>query len=309
MRTTSTLGALALLAICPALLSLGCDTIKAKLGKGGDAGTAVAVAESEAGTVAGAVAELDAGPTAAAPVADDPPPKNAASVARFGSENALGDAEATIKRPARVTSAIPSGADVAAIPAGTIVKQVAEKGGFYRVTFADPKEPTTRLTGWVDKLAFIDPASVAPGATTAATAPKGKKPIKCAAGLVLAGSDDKATPVCSKKCSDDKECNGGECEVSFLFDPDKLTMLPAASSRTMVCIGAKPAPIASSKVDAGAAPVLTYNVGEAVMVEWKNSWYPAKVIAVGSGGKYRIHYDGYGSEWDEFVSPARMKKK
>lgn len=302
MRTTSTLGALTLLAIAPLLLSLGCDRIKAKLGKGGDAGAAVAVADGDAS--AASVAVADAGGAAA--VAVDPPPKNAASVARFGSENALGDAEATIKRPVRVTTAIPSGADVASIPAGTIVKQVAEKGGFYRVTFADPKEPTARLTGWVDKLAFIDPASVAPGAAGAA---KTKKPIKCAAGLVLAGSDEKATPVCSKTCSDDKECSGGECEVAFLFDPDKLTMLPAASSRTMVCIGAKPAPISSSKVDAGAAPVLTYNVGEAVMVEWKNGWYPAKVIALGSGGKYRIHYDGYGSEWDEFVSAARMRKK
>lgn len=45
--------------------------------------------------------------------------------------------------------------------------------------------------------------------------------------------------------------------------------------------------------------------GESVFVEWKGSWWPAKVLKVSKGG-YRIHYDGYGPEWDEDVPPSRL---
>ncbi|MFH1829846.1 MAG: Tudor-knot domain-containing protein [Pseudomonadota bacterium] len=49
---------------------------------------------------------------------------------------------------------------------------------------------------------------------------------------------------------------------------------------------------------------------DAVMVEWKGSWWPAKVIAIGKGkAPYKIHYDGYSSSWDEWVGDARIKKK
>lgn len=51
----------------------------------------------------------------------------------------------------------------------------------------------------------------------------------------------------------------------------------------------------------------SYKVGDAAFVEWKGSWWPAKVTAVAKGG-YAIHYDGYGPEWDEVVAPSRMKR-
>jgi len=49
----------------------------------------------------------------------------------------------------------------------------------------------------------------------------------------------------------------------------------------------------------------TPSPGESVFVEWKGSWWPAKILKVSKGG-YRIHYDGYGPEWDEDVGPARV---
>ena len=51
-----------------------------------------------------------------------------------------------------------------------------------------------------------------------------------------------------------------------------------------------------------------YAVGDAVNVLWKGSWYPGKIIGV-NAGQYKVHYDGYASSWDEWVGPARLKKK
>lgn len=57
------------------------------------------------------------------------------------------------------------------------------------------------------------------------------------------------------------------------------------------------------RVDAS-QPVFT--LGQRVMVEWKSKWWPAQVIAV-DHTRYRIHYDGYDSSWDEWVTAPRMR--
>jgi len=63
------------------------------------------------------------------------------------------------------------------------------------------------------------------------------------------------------------------------------------------------------KADAApTAPGTTFAEGEAVSVEWKGSWWPAHVIAA-KPGSWKIHYDGYDNSWDEWVGPARIKKK
>jgi hypothetical protein len=46
--------------------------------------------------------------------------------------------------------------------------------------------------------------------------------------------------------------------------------------------------------------------GDHVMVEWKGSNYPAVITEVVSSGQYKIHYDGYGAEWDEVVGDSRI---
>lgn len=57
---------------------------------------------------------------------------------------------------------------------------------------------------------------------------------------------------------------------------------------------------------AAAANAPTYKVGDLVDVEWRGTWYVAKVIAL-EGANYRVHYEGWGSEWDESVPTSRMR--
>lgn len=78
----------------------------------------------------------------------------------------------------------------------------------------------------------------------------------------------------------------GEYELSFYF-PDKSDGICKA-----------PKVVAAS----------TYAVGDKVSIEWNGSWWPGAIIAV-AGTRYRVHYDGYDASWDEWVTPARLKKK
>ncbi len=49
-------------------------------------------------------------------------------------------------------------------------------------------------------------------------------------------------------------------------------------------------------------------VGMNAEVLWKGEWYKAKVLAASPEG-CKITYTGYGSEWDEWVGPDRLKIK
>jgi len=57
-----------------------------------------------------------------------------------------------------------------------------------------------------------------------------------------------------------------------------------------------------------ADPAPKYSVGDPVQVNWKGSWYPARVIAVGNN-KWKIHYDGYDNSWDEWVALRRIRQQ
>ncbi len=46
--------------------------------------------------------------------------------------------------------------------------------------------------------------------------------------------------------------------------------------------------------------------GEKIRVEWHGQLYPATVLGAAAGGLTRIHYDGYGAEWDEDVDEGRI---
>lgn len=54
-----------------------------------------------------------------------------------------------------------------------------------------------------------------------------------------------------------------------------------------------------------------YHVGQHVMAYWKNSWYPAVIIEESrhDQGKFKIHYEGYGSDWDEWLWTDRLRRK
>ena len=47
--------------------------------------------------------------------------------------------------------------------------------------------------------------------------------------------------------------------------------------------------------------------GDKIEVLWNDAWYNAEVIAV-NGCIYKVHYDGYEKEWDEWITPHRLKK-
>lgn len=42
-----------------------------------------------------------------------------------------------------------------------------------------------------------------------------------------------------------------------------------------------------------------------IQVEWHGRWWPAHVLK-SEGNRHFIRYHGYGSEWDEWVTPTRM---
>lgn len=50
------------------------------------------------------------------------------------------------------------------------------------------------------------------------------------------------------------------------------------------------------------------SVGDSAKVLWKGTWYPARVTKVNEDQtKCFIHYDGYGTEWDEWVMEGRIQ--
>jgi len=52
-----------------------------------------------------------------------------------------------------------------------------------------------------------------------------------------------------------------------------------------------------------------YKLGDRVTVEFHRHFYPAVIVGVVGPEKYRVHYEGYGNEWDENVGPERIRAK
>lgn len=53
----------------------------------------------------------------------------------------------------------------------------------------------------------------------------------------------------------------------------------------------------------------SYKTGQRVRVEWHGQYYPAMITGVVGHERYRVHYDGYGNEWDEIVGLQRIQAK
>ena len=49
-----------------------------------------------------------------------------------------------------------------------------------------------------------------------------------------------------------------------------------------------------------------FSAGQQVKVEWKGSWWDALIREV-SENQYLIHYIGFDSSWDEWITVERMK--
>lgn len=54
-----------------------------------------------------------------------------------------------------------------------------------------------------------------------------------------------------------------------------------------------------------------YQVGDYVLVEWGEDklLYPAFITEVKSPSRFRVHYEGYPTRWDEIVSLPRIKRR
>jgi hypothetical protein len=55
-------------------------------------------------------------------------------------------------------------------------------------------------------------------------------------------------------------------------------------------------------------PLRAGKLGQRVDVEWHGSWWDGEIIAV-RAGLYKVHYVGWGQEWDEWVEPIRLRKR
>jgi hypothetical protein len=45
-----------------------------------------------------------------------------------------------------------------------------------------------------------------------------------------------------------------------------------------------------------------------VDVWWRGAWWPA-IVLERRGDRFRVHYDGWGSEWDEVVDSERIRER
>jgi hypothetical protein len=55
-----------------------------------------------------------------------------------------------------------------------------------------------------------------------------------------------------------------------------------------------------------AAKTNEYKIGDRVKVDWHGHQYSAVVVGIVGPERYRVHYEGYGSEWDENVPRDRI---
>jgi len=58
-----------------------------------------------------------------------------------------------------------------------------------------------------------------------------------------------------------------------------------------------------------AAKTNRYKIGDRVKVQFQHHYYPAVIVGIVGPEKYRVHYEGYGNEWDENVATDRIQSK
>lgn len=188
---------------CAALI-LGCPK---KKDDGGDASADAAVVAVEP-----PAAVVDAG-VPATPVAVNA--KNVAEVARFPAETVITDDEAKLAQITPARTSPKTGNVVATLKPSSDVTKLAEYQNCYLVTFADPKDATVTLMGWIGKEYFTAPAIVKTDAGAkldagAVVVPDaGPAKLTCATGqtAVVLSKD----PICKKKCTKDADCKAGAC--------------------------------------------------------------------------------------------------
>jgi len=179
---------------------LPCLILLAGCPKKGDAGDAAA----EAAPSASAAASASAGPA-------EPTAKNSADIARFPSETKIANEAAKTAMPVAARTGPKGGNVVAMLKPGTDVTKIADHQDCFLVTFADPKDSSSTLMGWIEKSSFTYVAPHDAGAKDAAAVDAG--PPKCATTEELV-TLSASTTACKKKCKEDKECKTAPCAVA-----------------------------------------------------------------------------------------------
>ena len=103
------------------------------------------------------------------------------------------------------------------------------------------------------------------------------------------------------------------------FSEDWDEVIPATRIRSRLSAAPSPAPAtpptsrARAKPSSSGAgtpiPPSVYRLGDRVRVEWHGSIYTATIVTVLGDDRYRVHYEGYGSEWDEDIALSRIQRK
>jgi hypothetical protein len=122
---------------------------------------------------------------------------------------------------------------------------------------------------------------------------------------------------CEDRCeSNYRDCFGGVCggqinaqKVCTMFCDQQPKAAPALSP--IPPAGAMAAPSAAAPMSAPVDDDASLcRRGMQVEVQWKGEWYPATVNGPArKDGRCPVHYDGYGREDDEAVSPKRMRPR
>lgn len=83
------------------------------------------------------------------------------------------------------------------------------------------------------------------------------------------------------------------------------TQLSLAAPTLLAQAANQGGPTATSTPVSQARPA---TLGEKLQVSWSGSWYDATILEIGEG-QYKVHYEGWSSDWDEWVVPSRLRRK
>ena len=94
------------------------------------------------------------------------------------------------------------------------------------------------------------------------------------------------------------------------FFIDELATIRARIKGTVEGTVIPPEPPAKVRAKAlQAAQTNIHKIGDRVRVEWHGQMYPAVITGIVGQERYRIHYEGYGPEWDETVGLSRLQAR
>jgi uncharacterized caspase-like protein len=96
----------------------------------------------------------------------------------------------------------------------------------------------------------------------------------------------------------------GEIELSELAHYARARMWSLEEQRTAFTT-TRDFPPEMGLVEVKRKPASRMN--ERVEVEWEGDWYAATILEA-KGLKYKIHYTGYGADWDEWIDAARLRR-